>query len=211
MMQETNQPIKVRLLFRQTLVRVALRKLLESYAEFLVTGDDEPFGNSDILLLDLDSKECVKYAMHSQGVKILALASAALPDSFKRAIEVGAKGLALKEQSAETFVKALKRVHTGEIWFDKQRLLSLIEKYNTTGDSDEMRLSQLTRRELEVVRFVSLGLKNRQVAERLFISERTVRSHLESIFHKLQIQDRVELVIWAVKSKLDKAQMASQP
>ena len=211
MLQEASQPIKVRLFFQQNIIRVALRLLLESRLEFHVSGDEEPLGNNEVLLLDMDSKESVKQAMQSHNSKILALASAALPDSFTRAIEVGAKGLVLKEQGVETLFKAIKQVHAGEICFDKQSLLSLLEKYNPSGDADEVKLSQLTRREVDVARLVGSGLRNRQIAERLFISERTVRSHLESIFQKLQVKDRVELAIWSVKIKLNKAQMANQP
>src|SRR5262245_29078364 len=119
MLQEVSQPIKVRLCFRQNIVRVALRLMLESRLEFRVSGDEEPLGKNDVLLLDMDSKESVRQAMQSHSGKILALASAALPDSFTRAIEVGAKGLVLKEQCVETLVKAIKRVHAGEICFDK--------------------------------------------------------------------------------------------
>jgi DNA-binding NarL/FixJ family response regulator len=208
MLQEASQPINVRLFFRQNIVRVALRLLLESHLEFHVSGDEEPLSNNDVLLLDMDSKESVKQAIQSHSSKILALASAAMPDSFTRAIEVGAKGLVLKEQCVETLVKAIKQVHAGEICFDKQHLLSLIEKYNQSDDADEVKLSQLTRREVDVARLVGNGLKNRQIAERLFISERTVRSHLESIFQKLQVKDRVGLAIWSVKIKLNNSPYA---
>ena len=136
-----------------------------------------------------------------EGAKLLAIASAALPDSLNRAIEVGAKGLVLKEQCVETLFRAIERVHAGEIWFDRKHLISLIEKVSSTPGSDVLKLNQLTRRELDVVRLVGSGLKNREIAERLFISERTVRAHLESIFQKLRVKDRVGLAIWSVNMR----------
>jgi two-component system nitrate/nitrite response regulator NarL len=115
----------------------------------------------------------------------------------------------LKEKSAEALIEAIRNVHAGEMWLDSSMTTSLFgeifradELRNADPESDK--IATLTGREREVVALICEGLKNKQIGERLFISEITVRHHLTSIFDKLGVTDRVGLVIYAYRRGLAK-------
>jgi DNA-binding NarL/FixJ family response regulator len=116
-------------------------------------------------------------------------------------------GLVLKEKPGDVLLKAIERVHAGEIWIDRTVIASVITEMtrHSNGeeqDSEEYKINSLTAREREVVTLVGEGLKNRDIAARLFISETTVRHHLTSIFDKLGVSDRFELAIYAYRHGL---------
>lgn len=107
------------------------------------------------------------------------------------ALAHGAWGIVLKERSAEVFLRAVRTVAGGESWLEPSTLARVFGPATRRAPSVE---SSLTRREREIVDLVCLGLKNRKIGERLFISETTVRHHLTSIFNKLAVTSRLELM-----------------
>jgi DNA-binding NarL/FixJ family response regulator len=117
-------------------------------------------------------------------------------------------GLVLKDKATEVLIKAIERVHAGEVWLDRSLTasvlseLSLAETRKSNPEADKV--ATLTGREREIVELVSQGLKNKQIAERLFISEATVRNHLTSILSKLDLSDRFELALYAYRHHLAK-------
>jgi len=121
-------------------------------------------------------------------------------ETHRRAARLGAAGLVLKEQAAEVLLKAIKKVHQGELWLDRSMMGSLLNEMtqaDKTVNPEDAKISSLTARELEVIVLIAEGLKNKQIAERLFISETTVTHHLSSVFSKVGVSDRLELVIYA--------------
>jgi DNA-binding NarL/FixJ family response regulator len=113
-------------------------------------------------------------------------------------------GLVLKEKAAEVLLKAIERVHAGEVWLDRTLLASVLGDLTRASlkqpiDPEAIKIATITAREREVIGLIGQGLKNRQIGERLFISETTVRHHLTSIFGKLEVADRLELVIYAYR------------
>jgi DNA-binding NarL/FixJ family response regulator len=104
-------------------------------------------------------------------------------------------------------LKAIKKVHQGEVWLDRSMLSSLLNEKtqaNKKVEPDEAKMANLTVRERELIGMIAEGLKNKQLAERLFISETTVTHHLSSIYSKLGVSDRLELVIYAFAHSLAK-------
>jgi len=127
-------------------------------------------------------------------------------ETHRRAARLGAAGVVLKEHAAEVLLKAIRKVHQGELWLDRSMMGSLVREM-TQGpsvDAEAAKISTLTPREREVVALVGEGLKNRDIAARLFISETTVTHHLSSVFGKLGVSDRLELVIYAFGNGLAK-------
>ena len=118
-------------------------------------------------------------------------------------------GVVLKQYGVDVLIKAIKKVQAGEIWLDRSAMGSLLREMahqeSNEKDSDESRIRNLTTREHQVIALISEGLKNKQIAERLFISETTVTHHLSSIFSKLHVSDRLELLIYAFGHNLVKA------
>jgi DNA-binding NarL/FixJ family response regulator len=169
----------------------------------------------DIILLDLDLGD-------ESGLDLLPELIAAVPDARiilltglrdieiqRRAILLGAMGLVSKQKAADTVIRAIEKVYAGEVWLDRAMIASILnERVNTNAAPDQnveaLRIAKLTEREREVIQLIGEGIKNRQIAERLYISEATVRHHLTSVFAKLGVADRFELVIYAFQHGLAK-------
>ena len=117
-------------------------------------------------------------------------------------IELGATGLVLKNERPEVLMKAIRKVHGGEVWLDRTitaRVLARIARRRHTQDAEAEKIASLTRREHEIIALVGEGLKNGAIADRLFVSEATVRNHLTSILSKLGLSDRFELAVYAFR------------
>lgn len=179
---------------------------------FAVVAQEQP----DIILLDVDlngenTLEFIPDLLASSNKsRILVLTAMKDPEIHQRSIRQGASGLVLKEKAAEVLLKAIEKVHSGEVWFDRSMMGSVLQKLSSAGtdkeeDPEAAKIATLTTRERQIISLIGEGLKNRQIAERLFISETTVRHHLTSIFDKLGVSDRLELIIYAFRYKLAKA------
>jgi len=104
-----------------------------------------------------------------------------------------------KEQPPETLLRAIERVRNGEVWIEPALMQNTFATpQHLASESDiKMRIASLSPREREIVALIGQGLKNKPIAARLFLSERTVHSHLSSIFRKLSVADRTELALFA--------------
>lgn len=122
-------------------------------------------------------------------------------------MRLGAAGVIPKEKAAESLLKAIECVHGGETWLDRIATASLLAELahgrpSKAPTADEARVSTLTTREREVIGLVAEGLRNKDIAWRLRISEATVRHHLTSIFTKLAVSDRLALAVYAFRHGL---------
>jgi DNA-binding NarL/FixJ family response regulator len=115
-------------------------------------------------------------------------------------------GIVLKEHAADQLLKAIMKVYEGEVWIERSMMGSMIQEINkpTQVNPEVTKIESLTDREREVIALIGEGLKNKQVGERLFISETTVTHHLSSVFSKLEVSDRLELIIYAFRHGLAK-------
>ena len=217
------KPIRVLIVDDHAVVRSGLRMLIESHPELCVAGEaanpTEAFAlaareHPDVILLDLDMAVVngldllPKFRSADKNVRVIILTGVRDPEAHYRAMRLGARGLVLKEKAAEIVIKAIQKVHAGELWFDRSLMGSVIAEMAHGGgaqkrpDPEEAKIATLTEREREVIALIGEGLKNKQIASRLYISETTVRHHLTSIFDKLGTSDRLELVIYAYRHGL---------
>jgi DNA-binding NarL/FixJ family response regulator len=161
----------------------------------------------DLLLGDEDALNFLPELCHtSPKSRVLVLTGVQNPDAHRRAIRRGAMGIVLKEHAADQLLKAIKKVYDGEVWIERSMMGSMIQELNKPAlvDPEVAKIESLTDREREVIALVGEGLKNKQVGERLFISETTVTHHLSSVFSKLDVSDRLELIIYAFRHGLAK-------
>lgn len=114
-------------------------------------------------------------------------------------VRLGARGIVLKESPPEMLVDCVRRVHAGEEWIEQEVLARAAGQALRGATALREAARNLTPREIEIVRMVVQGLKNRAVAESLSISEGTVKIHLHHIYEKLGIDGRLELVLWATE------------
>jgi DNA-binding NarL/FixJ family response regulator len=211
--------IRVLLIDDHAVVRTGLRMLLESQPGLSVVGEAANRGEAltiaaqlrpDILLLDLDLGEdngldfLPDLLAAAPGSHVLVLTGVQDPETHQRAIHLGAVGLVLKERAAGVLLRAIERVHAGQVWLDRSLLAKVLGEMtpNTPPASrnpETAKIATLTPREREVVALVGEGLKNKQIADRLYVSGTTVRHHLTSIFAKLGVADRLSLVVYAYR------------
>lgn len=161
----------------------------------------------DIVLGDDDGLSFLPELRAVAGnARVLVLTGLRSPESQRRAMRAGAMGIVLKEHAAEVLIKAIKKVHQGEVWLDRLAMGSVLQEIseNKQPEPDREKIASLTEREREVIGLVGEGLKNKQIASRLFISETTVTHHLSSVFSKLEVSDRLELIIYAFRHGLAK-------
>jgi DNA-binding NarL/FixJ family response regulator len=165
----------------------------------------------DVILLDLDlgGEDSLTFLPElreaAKNARVLILTGSSDPEPHRRAIRLGAMGVVLKGQSPEVLIKAIQKVYAGEVWIDRATMGNLLQEMtrnHADHDRDQEKIQSLTDREDQVIALIAEGLKNKQIAERLFISETTVTHHLSSIFSKLEVSDRLELVIYAFAHNL---------
>jgi DNA-binding NarL/FixJ family response regulator len=126
-------------------------------------------------------------------------------DDHKQALRVGAKGILDKRSSPAQIRKAIWKVANGGIWVDRPIADSLIEHAlapTTSNDAELQRMRRITKREREVMALICKGKRNKEIASEMNITETTVSHHLTSIFGKLQVSDRLELLAFAYRHSL---------
>jgi DNA-binding NarL/FixJ family response regulator len=204
-------------------IRSGLRMLIEQDSTMTVVAMAGTPGETlllaeaekpDIIVLDLmlgeeDGLEFLPdLCRRCPDSRVLVLTGVQTPESHRQAIRRGAMGIVLKQQAADLLLKAIKKVHEGEVWIDRSMISSVLNDVRNERHEEEnpeaKQISTLTPREREVIALVSEGLKNKIIGERLFISDTTVTHHLSSIYSKLGVADRLELVIFAFANNLAK-------
>ena len=163
----------------------------------------------DVIVLDLRMPDGGGLALldalnrEQLGIRTVVLTAAISDEEVAQALQKGAAGLVLKESAPEQLIECVRRVHAGERWVDPDatsRLLQTPPAPDTAAAQE--RAASLTGREREVVRMIASGLRNRDIGERLSISENTVKVHLHNIYEKLGVEGRMELLLLAQELKL---------
>jgi two-component system NarL family response regulator len=150
---------------------------------------------ADVLLLDLAMERSAMADIESLAgrIAVVVVTASELTGDAIGAIRLGAHAVVHKRFAVETLVDAIRCAAAGEIWMPPSLQGELAARLRDPA------ASPLSPREEAVVRFVALGLRNAEVAKRLFISEQTVKSHLNNVFEKLGVQDRVALTVYAIR------------
>jgi DNA-binding NarL/FixJ family response regulator len=172
----------------------------------------------DILLLDLKMPglDGLATLQRLQAVKnktrVIVLTASDDKNEFVQAMRLGTSGIVLKQTATELLIKSIRRVHAGEIWLDSHTTAAVIRQFVAADEAPpqmappspgrERERSPLSQREREIVALVAQGFKNKEMAEKMFISEQTVKNHLHNIFDKLGVSDRLELALYAIHNNL---------
>jgi two-component system, NarL family, nitrate/nitrite response regulator NarL len=218
------QSIRVLIVDDHGIVRAGLCMLLESQPGIAVVGEAATCAEAlalatraqpDIIILDLDlgGENAIPSipALLSTvpEARILVLTGVRDPAAHREAVRHGAMGLVLKEKAAETLLQAITRVRAGEVWLEPTMIARVLGELTRPQPSpptspEGAKIATLTEREREVITLVGAGLRNKHIAERLYISEATARHHLTAIFAKLGVTGRFELAIYAYQHGLAK-------
>jgi len=172
----------------------------------------------DILLLDLkmpglDGLATLQRLQAAKNkTRVIVLTASDDKNEFVQAMKLGTSGIVLKQTATELLIKSIRKVHAGEIWLDSHTTAAVIRQFVANDDAPppppqaasprERERSPLSQREREIVALVAQGFKNKEMAEKMFISEQTVKNHLHNIFDKLGVSDRLELALYAIHHRL---------
>jgi DNA-binding NarL/FixJ family response regulator len=162
----------------------------------------------DILILDIQmpGKNGLAVLRELQQEKLptrVVLLTAALDeDEVLEAIRLGVRGVMLKEMAPQLLLQCIRQVHAGGEWLERQSVSRALDKLLRRETATRQVTAVLSPRELEVVRLVSDGLRNKEIAVQLSVSEGTVKIHLHHIYEKLQVGSRLELLRYVQKQGL---------
>jgi two-component system, NarL family, nitrate/nitrite response regulator NarL len=172
----------------------------------------------DILLLDLKMPNLdglgtlQKLQATRNRTKVIVLTASEDKSEFVQAVKFGTSGIVLKQTATELLIKSIRKVHEGEIWLDSNTTAAVMRQFSSVEEApstlapaptrEREQRSPLSQREREIVSLVAQGFKNKEMAEKMFISEQTVKNHLHNIFDKLGVSDRLELALYAIHNNL---------
>lgn len=199
-----------------SMIREGLRQLLELDGDVRVVeeaGDGEECilklreNIPDVLLLDINMPKMNGLEVLERirelrmDVKVLILTVHNEVEYLLRAVDIGINGYLLKDSDSDDLKKAIIAVANGEN-FIQQELIPLMEKKMELKSDEERKLDTLTDREIEVLKLLSFGMFNKEIAEKLNISERTVKNHVSNIFKKIDVTDRTQAAVFSIRNKL---------
>src|SRR5579871_3733468 len=172
----------------------------------------------DILLLDLkmpglDGLGTLQRLQAARNrTRVIVLTASDDKNEFVQAMKLGTSGIVLKQTATDLLIKSIRKVHAGEIWLDSHTTAAVIRQFVSNDEvapppqqapqPRERERSPLSQREREIVALVAQGFKNKEMVEKMFISEQTVKNHLHNIFDKLGVSDRLELALYAIHNNL---------
>jgi two-component system, NarL family, response regulator LiaR len=216
MPDELDKKISVLIVDDHTIVRQGLRTLLELMADLTIVGEASNGKAAidlvarlkpDVVLMDLVMPEMNGIHATRQicdlglGTKVIALTSFQEDEQIIPAIQAGATSFLLKDVSPNELVEAIRAAHRGEARLHPNVARRLMDQV-AARPSAQPAAPDLTERELDVLRQVAKGMSNREIALKLVISEKTVKTHISSLLSKLSLNDRTQLAIHALKNGL---------
>ena len=217
-MTKAKQVIRILVADDHAIFREGLRKLLDAAEEIQIVGEASngvecikmlAKYKPDILLLDLSMPEkdglgvLEEINFDSMPTRVIVLTAAEDDRDVVRAMRLGARGVVLKQSASDLLVKSIRKVSDGEIWLDNRMTAEVIDAFKKSSESGQRREKPLlSDRQKEIVQLVAQGFRNREIGEKLFISEQTVKNHLHNIFDKLGVSDRLELALYAIHHRL---------
>lgn len=211
-------PIRIVILDNQALLRAGCRLIIENQPGMQVVGEAgnlvaglEIVSNQkpDIVLFELNLAddlpsasviaEIIKASEHSRLILVTDVSDQGI---YQQAVENGVMGVVFKTQPPETLIKAIEKVNLGEVWLERSLIANVLSRLSRNNKLEKSRteisnIDELSEREKEIVRLIGQGFKNKKISTQLCISETTVRHHLTSIYSKLGVTDRLELLVFA--------------
>ena len=210
-------PIRLILADDHPLILDGVQNLFRLEKDFLVvarcTDGIEALGavrqhRPDVLILDMrmPGKSGLEVAREIRKEKlptrIVLLAAEIEEREFLETVRLGVQGIVLKEMAPKLLVQCVRKVHAGEKWIEKRSARLALEKMLRREAGAREIAAVLTARELEIVRMAAGGLRNKAIAEKLFITEGTVKVHLHNIYEKLKVDGRLALLRYAQEKGL---------
>ncbi len=221
----TTLPIRVLIADGHPIVLEGLRKIFENHPVIEVVGEATDGVDAieravvlepDVVLMELklprvDGLTVLRSIQtRAPKTKVILFATADNREEFVEAMKLGCSGIVYKDSPASLIEKSILKVHAGEIWLDSNTTAAVMRKFAAPGDVHAAisngkiprERAQLSQREREIIILIAQGYKNKEIAEKMFITEQTVKNHLHNVFDKLGVSDRLELALYAIHNSL---------
>jgi len=203
-----------------TIFRDGLRRLLEAEPELEVVGEAADGAEAvtqtralspDILLLDLamprvpgmDVLRDLSSGTDGLHTKIIVLTAAVERLEIVQALQLGARGVVMKEAATQLLMKAIRTVMAGQYWIGREAVGDIVDFMRTNPSGEKApRNYGLTKREMDILSTIVADLSNKEIARKFTLSEDTVKHHLTNIFDKVGVASRLELALFAINNRL---------
>ncbi|NLJ97030.1 MAG: response regulator transcription factor [Clostridiales bacterium] len=211
-----NEPISVMIADDHSMVREGIKQILELDGDIIVNSEAgngkeciEVLDDSgtDVLLLDINMPnmnglQVLQYLREKKSdVKVLILTIHNEIEYLLRAVEIGVEGYVLKDSDSNVLKKAIFTINKGDTYIQPE-LTPLLKKRLHDKSLSTSTNDSLTKREIEVLKLLAEGLFNKEIAYTLNISEKTVKNHVSNIFKKINVSDRTQAAVYAIKNNI---------
>ncbi|PKM54419.1 two-component response regulator [Petrocella atlantisensis] len=208
--------IRIMIADDHSMVREGLKQLVELEDDIIVVAQagngNETIEkiieyNPDVVLLDINMPErngleVLTYLKQNDIVaNIIILTIHNEVEYLYKAVEIGVKGYVLKDSESDVLIRAIRSVYEGETYI-QPNMASLLFKKMNNDETGAVHNTRLTKREVEVLKLITEGLLNKEIAHRLCISEKTVKNHVSNIFKKIEVSDRTQAAVFAIKNAI---------
>jgi len=219
-------PIRILIADGHPIVLEGLRKIFAEHSAIQVIGEATDGMDAiekavqlepDIVLMELrlprvDGLTALRSIQtRAPKSKVILFSGAEHREEFVEAMKLGCCGIVHKDASPSLIEKSVMKVHAGEIWLDSNTTAAVMRKFASPTDPSTpagpngkapRERAQLSQREREIIILIAQGYKNKEIAEKMFITEQTVKNHLHNVFDKLGVSDRLELALYAIHNSL---------
>jgi DNA-binding NarL/FixJ family response regulator len=218
--------INVLIVDDHTLFRTGIRKMLEAEADMRVVGEASTGREAleqarslvpDVILMDIKMPDGFSTGQALDGIEATRILHREMPhvgiifctvfedDEFVFAgLQAGGRGYILKDDDPETMLRAIRAVAHGESLLGPTIAQKVMRQFSALPGKQTPLVDDLTPRELEVLKLIATGLSNKEIAEALVLSEKTVKNHINNIFSKLHVYDRSQAMLFAIRQGLVK-------
>ena len=200
------------------LIREGLNRILSFEEDLVILGEGRngiealeliKTKTPDVVLLDInmpimDGIETLKKIKeYSKETKVVMLTVENDRRTINEAIDIGAEAYVLKESAGSEVTNAIRLVHSGEKYIDKALVKIIFSDIKNNFNREKNILDSLTDRELNILFEISTGLRNKEIAEKLFLSEKTIKNYVTNVFRKICVEDRVQATIFAINNNIE--------
>ncbi len=219
-MSKAKKDIRVLVADDHTIFREGLCKLLEAEDDIMVIGEARTGVEClalveklkpDVVVLDLKMPEKDGLSVLNDlggkdaSTRTIVLTASEDERDFVEVVRRGARGVVLKQAASELLLEGIRKVHRGEMWIDQRVAAEVMRAMTRPPGAEQQARPLLTEREQDIVRLVTQGFRNKEIADKLSIGEQTVKNHLHNIFDKLGVSYRLELALYALHHRLVEA------